>query len=109
MVESKVSLRVLLITSDTIPVTTLRGIITSTYVDDVPPGRAGPLTLGILFTNVSFPIVGIAALCACYRERHTPMKRRWVYWHGILIAIALTATAIYYTYWGLIGQRRWTV
>ncbi len=109
MVESKVSLHVLLITSDTIPVTTFRDIITSTYVDDVRLSGPTLLTLGILFTNVSFPIVGIAALCACYRERHTPMKRRWVYWHSILIATALTATAIYYTYWGLIGQRLWTV
>ncbi len=83
-----------------------RGILTGKYVDDVSLGEPTFLTVSIMLCSGAFPVVALAGLWVAYRERNTPMNRM-SYWHAVLIGVAVTGTAIYYGYWGLVGLRLW--
>ncbi len=84
----------------------LRGVITSTYVDDVNLGAPTLLTVSVMLTSIVFPLAAVAALYVAYRARKTPMNRL-VYWHSVLVSSAMLAVTVYYGYWGLIGLRLW--
>jgi hypothetical protein len=51
-------------------------------------------------------LAALAGLVVAYRERKAPMNRG-AYWHSVLVGMAVTAVAIYYGYWGLVGLRLW--
>ncbi len=60
-----------------------------------------------LLSIANFALTAAAAsLVVAYRQRSTPMNRR-SYWHGVLIAVAVIAVAVYMGCWGLIGLRLW--
>jgi hypothetical protein len=96
----------LLVTFDLLMLWAFRGIVTSKYFPDVNIGTVNPLTAGIMFTSLTFPLVAVAGLYVAWRERNTPMKRQ-TYWHSVLVGLGAVAVAIYYAYWGLIGLRLW--
>jgi CubicO group peptidase (beta-lactamase class C family) len=96
----------LLVTFDLLMLWAFRGIVTSKYFPDVNIGTVNPLTAGIMFTSLTFPLVAVAGLYVAWRERNTPMKRQ-TYWHSVLVGMGAVTVAIYYAYWGLIGLRLW--
>lgn len=97
---------ILLVAFDLLILKAFRGIITCTYIDDVSVGTPSLLTVSIMLTSLAFPLAAVAALYAGYRQRNEPIKC-WSYWHSVLVATAVAATAIYYGYWGLVGLRLW--
>ena len=97
----------LVLTFDGLLACGFRGILTLKYIDDVNLlGAPTSLTIGIMLASIAFPLAAVMGLYAAFHERNTPMKRA-TYWHSVLVALALIATAIYYGYWGLIGLRLW--
>jgi hypothetical protein len=73
------------------------------------PGEAGVpclLTISILVLSVAFPLTTAASLYFIFRERSAPMNRA-VYWHSILVAVAMAVATGYLGYWGLLGLRLW--
>jgi len=82
------------------------GVVTGRFIDDTSLGRPGLLSLSIWLASLAFPLSAIASLYVAWRARHTPMKRA-PYCFSVLVAVAMTGTAIYFGYWGLIGLRFW--
>jgi hypothetical protein len=74
--------------------------------DDPKLGAPSLFTVSILLSSFAFPLAAGAKLYMVFRERHTPMSRL-TYWHSVCSAAAMTAVAVYYGYWGLIGLRLW--
>lgn len=97
---------VLLVSFDVLLLACFRGMITSTYIDDVSLGVLSVHTMSIMLCSLGFPLAAAMGLYVAYRERATPM-RRVAYWHSVLVGIAMAATAVYFGYWGLIGLRLW--
>ena len=99
---------VLLVAFDGLLVSGLTGMITAGSIDDVSGlGVRSWLTVGIMLLSVTFPLAAAASLFVAYRARNAAMNRV-AYWHSVLVAVAVTAVAVYYGYWGLIGLRMWT-
>ena len=96
----------LLVAFDLLILWAFRGIVTYKYFPDVSLGTVDSLTVGIMFTSITFPLAAVAGLYVAWRERNVPMKR-WAYWHSVLVGLAALAVAVYYAYWGLIGLRLW--
>lgn len=96
----------LLVAFDLLLVWAFRGIITSSYFDDVSLGTVNFLTASIMLTSLAFPLAAVIGLYVAWRERQAPMKR-WAYWHSVLVGLAMVAVAVYYAYWGLLGLRLW--
>ncbi|HTB83196.1 MAG TPA: serine hydrolase domain-containing protein [Candidatus Sulfotelmatobacter sp.] len=97
----------LLLTFDALLGCGFRGILTHKYIDDVNLlGAPTYLTIGIMLASIAFPVAAVMGLYAAVQKRKAPMKRI-VYWHSVLVVLAMIATAIYYGYWGLIGLRLW--
>jgi hypothetical protein len=97
---------VLLVAFDGLLAFALFGEIIGVVTDVSALGVPSLLTVSIMLTSIAFPISVAASLYIVYRERHAPMNRL-VYWHAVLVTLAMTAVAIYYGYWGLFGLRFW--
>jgi len=70
-------------------------------------GKPTWISIGILLASIAFPIVSAASLYALYRERAAAMNRM-VYWHTVVVAIAVAIIAVYMGCWGFIGLCLWT-
>jgi CubicO group peptidase (beta-lactamase class C family) len=74
------------------------------------PGAAGVLslrTVGIMLLSLAFPVSALASLYSIYCARSAAVNRI-VYWHSVVVAVAMTATTVYLGYWGLVGVRLWS-
>jgi CubicO group peptidase (beta-lactamase class C family) len=63
-------------------------------------------TIGVLFASIAFPLACAASLYLAWRNRAAAMNR-FVYWHSVLVAVAVTIVAIYLGYWGMLCVRMW--
>jgi hypothetical protein len=82
-------------------------VITRNEIDDLTPlGTPSALALTIMFSSIAFSLATAASLVVLYRERTAAMNRV-VYWHSLAVTAGLLGAAIYYGYWGLIGERLW--
>lgn len=69
-------------------------------------GKPTWVSIGILLASIAFPIAAAASLYVLYRERAAAMNRL-VYWHYVLVAVAVAVIAVYMAYWGLVGLCLW--
>jgi CubicO group peptidase (beta-lactamase class C family) len=97
---------VLLVAFNVLLVWVFRGVLTSRNIPDASLGTINPLTVSIMVTSLTFPLVAILCLWVAWRERNTPMKRL-VYWQSVVVGLAGLAVAVYYAFWGLLGLRLW--
>jgi hypothetical protein len=97
---------VLLMVFDGLLASALFGMIIGFVTDVSALGAPSLLTVGIMLSSIAFPLAAAASLFILFRERRAPMNRI-AYWHSAFVAAAMTAVAVYYGYWGLIGLRLW--
>jgi CubicO group peptidase (beta-lactamase class C family) len=69
-------------------------------------GTCSWVSVGIFLSSIAFPLTAAASLSAVFRARSVAMNRI-VYRQSVLVAIAVTAIAVYFGYWGFIGLRLW--
>jgi hypothetical protein len=82
-------------------------VLFGTHLGDVQTlGVPNLLSIGIMLLSIAFPLTAAAGLYIAYRKRSAAMNRV-VYWHSVLVALALTGVAVYLGCWGLIGLRLW--
>jgi len=84
-----------------------RGVVSGRYIDDVSLGTPNLQTVSLWLVSLGFPLTAVASLYVVWCERHTPMKRA-AYWYSVLVALTMSAAAVYHGWWGLIGLRLWT-
>jgi len=84
-----------------------RGFLSFRYIDDPSVGTPNFQTVSLWLVSLGFPLTAAASLYVVWRERHTPMKRA-AYWHSLLVALTMSAAAVYHGWWGLIGLCLWT-
>ena len=84
-----------------------RGFLSGKYIDDISVGTPNFHTVSLWLVSRGFPLTAATSWYVEWRERHTPMKRA-VYWFSVLVALTMTAAAVYHGCWGLIGLRLWT-
>jgi hypothetical protein len=84
-----------------------RGFLSGRYIDDASVGTPNFQTVSLWLASLGFPLTAATSLYVVWRERHTPMKRA-AYWYSFLVALTMTAAAVYHGWWGLIGLRLWT-
>jgi len=85
---------------------TIPGLLLISRGDIWSLGRPTWASIGILLASIAFPIASAASLYALYRERTAAMNRL-VYWHYVLVAVAVAVIAAYMAYWGWVGLRLW--
>jgi CubicO group peptidase (beta-lactamase class C family) len=61
---------------------------------------------GFFACTVAFAVTAIAGLARTVRSRDLEIHRA-VWWHSLLVSLALTGVAAYLAYWGVIGARTW--
>lgn len=69
-------------------------------------GDCCAVSIAIMLSSIAFALTAAASFYLVYRHRRAPMNRI-VYWHSVLVTIAVSAVAAYMGYWGLIGLRLW--
>ncbi len=97
---------VLLIAFDLLLAAFLWGSITASYVDDLTLAVPNALTVAVMLVSIAFPAATLASIYVLYAARNAGTTR-FAYWHSVLLTGALSAVALYYGYWGLIGLRLW--
>ena len=69
-------------------------------------GTCCAVSVGIMLFSIAFALTAAASLYLVYHHRRTPMNRL-AYWRSFLVAVAVSAVAIYMGCWGFIGLRLW--
>ena len=69
-------------------------------------GKPTWISISVLLASIAFPLASAASLYVLYRERAAVMNRV-VYWHTVVVAIAVAIIAAYMGYWGLLGLCLW--
>jgi CubicO group peptidase (beta-lactamase class C family) len=86
----------------------LWGELTVSYMDDYTKlGVPNWFTVSIMLSSAGFALATLASLYVVYRERSAAVNR-FLYWHSVMVSVAMAAVSIYFGYWGLIGVRLWT-
>jgi hypothetical protein len=86
---------------------TIPGLFLICKTDIWALGKPTWISIGILLASIAFPISSAASLYVLYRERAAAMNRV-VYWHSVVVAIALAIIAMYMGFWGFVGLCLWT-
>jgi hypothetical protein len=63
--------------------------------------------VSLWLVSLGFPLAAAISSYVVWRERRTPMNRA-AYWYSVLVALTMSAAAVYHGWWGLIGLRLWT-